>query len=54
MSVCGCVGLREGACVGGFLCVFVCARGHVTERERERESEVERQRKCERVRCVCG
>ena len=33
--------VREGACVGGFLCVYmcvcvcVCARERVTERERE-------------------
>ena len=39
-----------GACVGGFLCVYMCARRRV----RERGNELERQRKCVRVRCVCG
>ena len=41
MSVCGCVCVcvlvfvLEGACVGGFLCVYtcVCVRRRVTERE---------------------
>ena len=49
--VCVLVFVLEGECVGGgFVCVYVCVRGRVIERE----IELERHRKCVRVRCLCG
>ena len=42
--------VREGACVGGFLCTYMYVCAGVLQRE----SKLERQRKCVRVRYMCG